>query len=141
MTRINKYELVTEIAMLCDELDACRRELEDLRRGADARTAPGGGGGLDVIDLMCLNAGRMKIFNDCTHNCRTVHAWRDEDTGEINATSFEESRENAFRRCPDSMSKRDFFEYFDADFRAKYEEDRARAVDAEAIKVKEGEDD
>ena len=139
MTRINKYELVTEITTLCDELDACRRELEDLRRGADARTAPGGGGGLDVIGHMCLNAGRMKIFNDCTHNCSKVHAWRDEDTGEINVTSFEEFRRNEFKRCPDSMSMRDFFEYFDADFRAKYEEDKARAV--KIIKFKEGENE
>ena len=52
---------------------------------------------------------------------------------------YAEFRGNAFRRCPDSVSRRDFFEYFDADFRAKYEQDKAFAV--KGLKVKEGEDD
>ena len=135
--RMNKYDLITEIAMLCDERDAYKREFEDLQRGINACKTASEGDGFNATDLMCLNAGRKKIFDDCTYSWRSVEAWRDEDTGEIKVTSFEKFREKAFSRCPDSMSKRDFFEYFDADFRAKYEEDKARAIE----NLKEGEDD
>ena len=134
---MNKYNLITEIAMLCDERDAYKRELEDLQRGINACTTASEGDGFNATDLMCLNAGRKKIFDDCTYSWSSVEAWRDEDTGEIKVTSFEKFREKAFYRCPDSMSKRDFFEYFDADFRAKYEEDKARVIE----NLKEGEDD
>lgn len=34
--RINKYELITEIAMLCDELEAHKRHAEDLQRDIEA---------------------------------------------------------------------------------------------------------
>ncbi len=134
---MSKYDLITEIAMLCDEKDACRRELDELRRGIEACAAESDGKGFNATDLMCLNAGRRKIFEDCTYPWNGVEAWRDEDTGEVKFTSFEKFRESRYGRCPDSMSKRDFFEYFDGDFRAEYEESKAHAVES----LKEGEDE
>lgn len=138
--RINKYELTTEIAMLCDELEAYKRQAEDLQRMIDTCTQASSGEGLSAYDLLCINAGRKKIFDDCTNTYwNHVEASRDDETGAITCTRFEDYREKIYSRCPDSMSKRDFFEYFDAEFRAKYEDEKANAI-AE-LDPQEGEDD
>lgn len=140
--RMNKYDLITEIAMLCDERDAYKRELEDLQRGINACTAASEGEGFNATDLMCLKAGRKKIFSDCTYSWRTVSATRNDETGAIEVTTFEKFRKEAFNRCPDSMSKREFFEYFDGEFRAMYEEQKDKAIaELKESEAKEGEDD
>lgn len=127
--RISKYELVTEIAMLCDERDAYKRELEESRRNVKLCTATEGeGNGLSGADLFCLAVGRKKVFSDGVYTWREVNASRDEDTGAIRVTTFERFREQAFSSCPASMSKDDFFEYFDAEFRAMYEKQKEQAI-------------
>lgn len=138
--RISKYELITEIAMLCDDLEAAKRGIFDLERVIDICDKTSDGEGLSAADLMCLNAGRKKIFDDCTYSWRTVKATRNSETGAIEVTTFEKFRKDAFNRCPDSMSKRDFFEYFDGEFRARYEEEKAAAIERLMEEEKEGED-
>lgn len=138
--RISKYELITEIAMLCDELEAHKRHAEDLQRMIDICTQADSADGLSGYDLMCINAGRKKIFDDCTNTYwNHVEASRDDETGAITCTSFEDYREKIYSRSPDSMSKRDFFEYFDSEFHAKYDEEKESAI-AE-LDPQEGEDD
>ena len=139
--RISKYELITEIAMLCDELEAAKREISDWQRVVDVCEKTSEGEGLSATDMMCLKAGRKKIFSDCTYSWRTVSATRNDETGAIEVTTFEKFRKEAFNRCPDSMSKREFFEYFDGEFRAMYEEQKATAIKNLKEEEREGEDD
>lgn len=141
MTRISKYELITEIAMLCDEQEAYRRELADLKRDVEICSSANDCEGFNVHDLLCLNAGRKKIFSDCTYSWRKVTATRDGETGAIEVTTFEKFRDKVFNRCPDSMSKQEFFDYFDGEFRARYEEEKATAIADLRAEEQEGEDD
>ncbi len=134
--RISKYDLITEIAKLCDELEAARRELRDVERGI-ATCKDMEDEKINPADLLCVSAGRNKIFEDCTYTCSDVSATRDEETGEIKVTTFERFRDSALYRCPDTMSKREFFEYFDGEFRATYEEEREKAI----AELKEADDD
>lgn len=138
--RISKYELITEISMLCDELEAAKREISDFERVVDICEKTNEGEGLGATDMLCLNAGRKKIFSDCTYSWRTVNATRDDETGAIEVTPFEKFRNGAFNRCPDSMSKSEFFDYFDGEFRAMYEEQKATAIEMLKDEEKEGED-
>lgn len=132
--RISKYELITEIAMLCDELEAHKRHAEDLQRDIETCSDCGG---FSPVDLMCLKAGRKAIFEECTNTYwNHVEAERGED-GQIKVMSFENYRDKIYSRCPDSMSKREFFEYFDGEFRDKYEEEKAQAI----AKLEEAEDE
>lgn len=143
MTRISKYELVTEISMLCDELEAYKRE------AADARYEKGLIAGyvhlkqeLSEIDAYALKIGRKKIFDDNTYSWREVEASRNAETGAIQVTKFEKFREKVLHGCPDWISQRDFFEYFDEEFRALYDEQKAKAIaELKKSEAKEGEDE
>lgn len=143
MTRISKYELVTEISMLCDELEAYKRE------AADAKYEKNIVAGyvhmkqeLSELDAHALNVGRKKIFHDHIYTWREVKATRNDETGAIEVTKFEKFREAVFHSCPDWISQRDFFEYFDAEFRELYAEQKAKAIaDLKASEGEGGEDD
>ena len=143
MTRISKYELVTEISMLCDELEAYKRE------AADAQFEKNIIAGyvhqqkeLSELDAHALNVGRKKIFKDHIYTWREVEASRNAETGAIMVTKFEKFREKVFHSCPDWISQRDFFEYFDAEFQTLYEEQKAKAIaELKESENEEGEDD
>jgi hypothetical protein len=143
MTRISKYELVTEISMLCDELEAYKRE------AADAKYEKNLVAGfvhmkqeLSELDAHALNVGRKKIFDDHTYTWREVKASRNDETGAIMVTKFEKFRESVFYSCPDWISQRDFFEYFDEEFRALYDEQKAKAIaELKESEAKEGDDE
>lgn len=127
--RLNKYELITEIAMLCDELEAYKRSAESIKRDIEALANAGSDDGLNANDLMCLKVGRAKVFEDCTSTWyRHVHADRNEDTGEIEVTSFKKYCESTFVHAPESMSKNEFMAYFEDNFREAYEEEKAKAI-------------
>ena len=126
--RISKYELLTEIAMLCDNFEDARRDLAAWERRAQTCEKASDGEGLSAIDVYCIEAGRKKLFGDCTYSWRNVTASRNEETGAIQVTKFEKFRESVFHSCPDWISKREFFEYFDAEFQALYEEQKAKAI-------------
>lgn len=136
---ISKYELITEVVRLFDELDACRRDLADLERGIAACSDVGKEKPVNPVDLICLKAGRQKLFDDCTCSWRSVTAARDEETGEIKVTGFRKFRASVTDRCPDSMSRNEFFEYFDSEFHALYEEKKAMAISE--LEAKEADDD
>lgn len=134
--RISKYELLTEIAMLYDGFEDARRDLAAWERSACACEKANNGEGMSAIDLYCLNVGRKKVFDNCTYSWRSVTAVRDDETGEISVTAFEKFRESAYSGCPDNMSKREFFEYFDGEFHELYEQQKAKAIE----QLKEEED-
>lgn len=145
MTRITKYDLVTEIMRAYDDLDACMCENVELKRMLKLRTAPpsgsdeGGGNALSAADITCLSVGRKKVFDDGVHTWREVKASRNEETGAIAVTPFEEFRKSAFSSCPASMSKNEFLGYFDSEFHAMYERQKEQAI--EELKREEADND
>lgn len=126
MREISKYELVTEIVMLCDELETCRRERDALRHSVE--TLEGSGDSVDGLDLYCMMYGRKKVFEDCTSTYWNHAEATRTDAGDIHVTSFEDYREMIYTRCPDVVSKTEFLSYFDAEFHAAYEVDKEKAV-------------
>lgn len=134
--RVDKYELIREILMLCDELEASKREIAELERDVELCTSTDDSA-LGDADVYCLKVGRKKVFEDGVYSWREVSASRDEETGAISVTAFERFRESAFSSCPASMSRDEFFDYFDAEFRAMYEKQKKQAI--EALKREEAE--
>lgn len=143
MTRISKYELVTEISMLCDELEAYKREAADAQFEKNIVTEHVyQQKELSELDAHALNVGRKMIFKDHIYTWREVSASRNDETGAIMVTKFEKFRESIFHSCPDWICQRDFFEYFDAEFKALYEEQKAKAIaELKESENEEGEDD
>ena len=139
---IDKYGIITDILTAFDLLEGYKREAEALKRDMQtlsAMTSNGNDGEVNPFDLLCLSEGCKAIFERCTYSWRSVSATRNEETGAIEVTTFERYRESTFNRCPDSMSKRDFFEYFDGEFRRDYEEEKAKAI--EQLEEEEASDD
>lgn len=140
---INKYELLATIAMLLDEREVALREYDSLKRDVETLSHvvhDDAGPKVNPFDLLCLSEGRKAIFERCTCSWYdNFRATRNEETGAIDVTTFERYRESVFGRCPDSMSKRDFFEYFDGEFRRDYEEKKAKAI--EQLEEEEASDD
>lgn len=150
---VNKYELVTEISMLCDELETCkrkievqeceietkRREIEELQRGVTLCESESDEG-LSSTDAYCLRVGRKEVFSRSFYSWRNVYASRDEETGEVKInTSFEKFRESAFASCPDHLSKCELLSYFDTQLHALYDEQKKKAI--EELEQEEAEDE
>ncbi|MCI6273922.1 MAG: hypothetical protein SPD98_02885 [Tractidigestivibacter sp.] len=135
--QVDKYELVTTVAVLCDELEATRRELRDMEDSVAACGDMGEGRPVSHADLLCMREGRKKVFEDSIYSWAGIKAERDEETGEIRVTPFERFRDDIYDSCPDSMSKREFYEYFDSEFRARYDEKKDKAV----ARLRESDDD
>ena len=131
---INKYELITAMMHIFDLLEAYQRECEQMRR--DVKAA---GGATNPADLLCLKVGRKKVFEDCNFLLYNhVHAERRDD-GSIWVTPFEDWQHAVFQKAPDTMSKAEFLEYFDAIYHERYEEERTSAL--EALEAKEADDE
>ena len=137
MKSTDKYELLTTIAMLCDELEAYERESGRVK-GEIETLVQANDDGLSETDLRMLGVGRKKVFEECTYTYYSYRAQvdvsRDDETGAIKMTSFEKFRDNVFSKAPDFMSKDEFFAYFDAEFHDAY-----AAAKAEALKQYEEE--
>ena len=137
MKKINvdfdKYQLCTQIAKLCDELEDAKRQLRIINRNVENR-------GLGNPDLYCLEVGRRKVFEQSTYYtiCR-VDATRKDD-GAISLTPFEDWRERVLCKVPDTMSKVEFFIYFNDLLKERYANECAEAIEGlEAYEAQEAE--
>ena len=131
MKTTDKYELLTTIAMLCDELEAYERE-EGRAKGEIETLVQANEDGLSEVDLRMLGVGKKKVFEECTYAYYSyrsqVEVNRDDETGAIKVTSFERFRDSTFSKAPDFMSKDEFFAYFDAEFHDAYRKAKAEAL-------------
>lgn len=128
MKATDKYELLTTIAMLCDELEAYERE-EGRAKGEVETLLQANEDGLSEVDLRMLAAGKEKVFKECVYTYWSkVDVSRDDETGALKVTSFESFRERVFNKAPDFMSKDEFFAYFDAEFHDAYGKAKAEAL-------------
>ena len=123
--------------MLFDELESRKRECDALRNSVE--TLRESRDSIDGLDLYCLMCGRRKVFEDCVYLYpNNVKAERGDDDV-VHVTSFEDYRERIYAFCPAVVSKAEFFAYFDAEFRAKYELDKEEAL--ADLEKEEGDDD
>lgn len=131
MDTINKYEILTAIAILCDELEDARRELRIVNSRIENNTIGG-------ADLYCLEAGRRAVFEECTYRWVSLGGVARNEDGSIRCEPFEKWREHVTSRIPDTFSMAMFFEYFDSLYRERYEKEREMAVEAlEALETEE----
>lgn len=136
---MTKYDFITELLELFDQIDALKRDNEDLRHALqmqfdskidDAAAAEGckqNGGDFATCDYYALKKGRAEILKDCTYNWKECRAWRN-DNGEIAATEFDRWLKEKTSRVPDYMSRKDFAQYFAVELKEMYEEEKADAI-------------
>ena len=125
--KIGKYALLTEIAMMCDELEETKRLLAASRRTVEtmgASEAPG------ALDLKMIEAGRRSVFEESTWASyrRLFTASLDEETNEVRVMAFEDFRNAMTYKVPDFMSRDEFYSYFDDELREAYWDAREVAI-------------
>lgn len=85
---------------------------------------------LGTLDLAVIKAGREKMMKECCQYWREqVRVVVDDETGELKGVqAFESWRKEYVSKVPDDFSRNAFYEYFDADLRAIYDEEREKAL-------------
>lgn len=136
---MTKYDFITELLELFDQVDALKRDNDDLRRAlqmqfdstiddaAAAEDCKKNGGDFATFDYYALKKGRAEIFKDCIYNWKECSAWRN-DNGEIATTEFDKWLKEKISRVPDYMSRKSFAQYFAVDLKEMYEEEKADAI-------------
>lgn len=87
---------------------------------------------LNAIDLLVIETGRREVLKRyCTYWRPTVRITIDEDADEITGvTDYETWVKSYVEKVPDDCSRKSFCEYFDAELRAVYDEEREKALAA-----------
>ena len=85
---------------------------------------------IGFLDKEVLKVGRKKLFEDALCYWHSVRYNEDDETGEVSLQSFEQWRKDSIKRekVPSWMSFDAFFDYFDVELRAMYEEECEKAV-------------
>jgi len=85
---------------------------------------------IGFLDKEVLEVGRKKLFEDAMGYWHSVRYNEDEETGEVSVQSFDRWRNESVKRgkIPSWMSIDAFFDYFDVELRAMYEEECEKAV-------------
>jgi len=125
--RMTKYDLTTEIAMLCDELEAAKREAEELRGMPASET--GEVQTISALDARFMRVGRQRVFEDSTYSWSEVSAHKDEESGKVLVTKYERFVSEKTNKIPSYMSEDEFRRVFDKEFRTCYEKEKAEALE------------
>lgn len=134
---IGKGELIVSIIELYDELEASKRE-QDKQAPVVIKPADTDGSELSKIDARMLEAGRIKVYENCIYSYRECRATKDEETGAISVTPYGKWLKEKVYNVPDYMSKTDFYEYFADRLQADYEREKQDAIAKLAV---EGDDE
>jgi len=115
-----------------DTIEQLRHEnmlLREITKRVDSEPS---GPELNAIDLLVIETGRREVLKRCCAYWRpTVRITIDEDTDEITGvTDYETWVKGYVDKVPDDCSRKSFCEYFDAEIRAVYEEEREKALAA-----------
>lgn len=113
-----------------DQLSADNRMLKERIYYLESAKTPESSLELGTLDLAVIKAGREKLMKDCCQYWReSVRVNVDDETGELKGVqSFESWRKEYVSKVPDDFSRNAFYEYFDADLRAIYDEEREKAL-------------
>lgn len=139
---MEKYSLITEIMRVMDDNERLRRDNADLLRVLNGQLETTGideakeiadarknGGDHAAFDYFALKEGRKAIFEDCVYSWRGEVEGTKNDDGTITVTPYDDDyKRNLINHVPDYMSRRDFMEYFEIEFRKKYEEEKAEVI-------------
>ena len=135
---MDKYETLTNLMMVFDELETIKRENSDLKKALESNIsfaigqADKGeteGDEFQMLDYYALKAGREALIEKYFYSWHMkIEAKRDEN-GQVNVPSFDSWVEEAYSRCPDYSSKNLFLKYLEPTLREEYENRKQDAID------------
>lgn len=118
-------EIVTAVLNMHARAVDAEEELAELRR--DVANAPGPA--LSLNDRRMIEVGRHETIESCLNRWRKVRVSTDSNTLVATAQTFESWLDEAIDKVPDYMSMDEFREYFRDELFARYEEDKAEALE------------
>lgn len=124
---IGKGEIIMGIVELYDALEASERE-RDGRRAAVVAEHGSDGGELSETDARMVEEGRAKVYGGCLRSWMKCEAARDDETGAVSVTPYEDWLKNKIGEVPDYMSRDEFVRYFADMLERDYERERQRAI-------------
>ncbi len=81
-----------------------------------------------MLDAAVTKAGRKVVLEKHLYSWNQASASRDEDSGIVNATSYEKWIKEKVKNIPDYASRESFLAYFEVDLRELYEAEKAEAI-------------
>ena len=115
-----------------DEMDNLEHENEMLKKRLETfeNGVPEEVEQIGFLDTEVLKVGRKKLFEDALGYWHSVRYNEDDETGEVSLQSFDQWRKQSIKceKVPSWISLDAFFDYFDVELRAMYEEECEKAV-------------
>lgn len=128
METISKYDFVSNLIQLFDQIDELKRENADLRRDMHAiEIGDDAPAELSAYDRVALEEGRNKILDSSLYSYCHVKVERDAN-GNLAVQPFERWLEMKTNEIPHFMSHDGFMEYFAADLKERYEKEKEAEI-------------
>lgn len=128
METISKYDFVSNLIQLFDQIDELKRENADLRRDMHAiEIGDDTPEELSAYDREVLKEGRKKILDSSLYSYCHVKVERDAN-GNLSVQSFDRWLDMKTNEIPNFMSRDGFAEYFAADLKERYENEKEKAI-------------
>lgn len=132
MMNTKRNDMLRMVLDIFDTIEQLRHEnmlLREITKRVDSEPS---GPELNAIDMLVIETGRREVLKRyCAYWRPTVRITIDEDTDEITGvTDYEKWVKSYVEKVPDDCSRKSFCEYFDAEIRAVYEEEREKALAA-----------
>ena len=125
----NKYETITTIIELFDEIERLSKQLEALQNQKKGNKTEEVNNAFEpnYFEKKLLEIGKQKILKDSIYSWKEIRVKKDEN-GNIEVTPYERWVENKISKVPDWMSKQDFLKYFTDDLMAMYSKEKEEAI-------------
>ena len=129
---IDRNEIIRKVLDAYDTIERLQFENTSLRSRLEMfeNAVPEEIEHIGYLDEEVLKVGRKKLFEDALGYWHSVRYNEDGETGDVSVQSFEQWRKDSIKRekVPSWMSLDAFYDYFDPELRAMYEEEREKAV-------------
>lgn len=123
---MGKYDVITAVAEAFDRAEKAEAEVSRLTRTIPCEAE---GKGLSRLDRIALEVGRKEIVKASLSYWHEVRVSRDDETEVVSVEPCDRWARRVVEKIPDEFGRKDFFEYFDLEFRSRYEEERAAAIE------------
>lgn len=128
MNDMTRTDAVMAVMQVLDRLEAAERKAAAISLGEPPSGDDGRPEADRLLDAAVIKAGRKAILEKHIYSWGCVTATRDEDSGNVNVTSYERWLEEKTRSIPDYASRDGFLAYFAKDLNEMYEAEKAEAM-------------
>ena len=132
MNDMTRTDAVIAVMQVFDRLESAERKADQAARTLGDMALAGQEGyrteAEAMLDAAVIKAGRKAVLEKHLYSWSEVNASCDEDSGIINATSYEKWIKEKVKNIPDYASRDSFLAYFAADLSELYEAEKADAI-------------